>query len=69
MGGYPAVTRKAERTSGVTTTEKAASSGPRVHSWSAKMSIFNLNPFIPKFKKYILPIVLKKIFKWGSENW
>ena len=28
-----------------------------------------LNPFTPKFKKYILPTFQWEMYKWGSENW
>ena len=28
-----------------------------------------INPFTPKFKKYILPTFQREVYKWGSENW
>ena len=36
------------------------------------LSVFQfqlLNPYAPKFKKYILPTFKQKMYKWGSENW
>ena len=34
-----------------------------------KLHFFLLNPYTPKFKKYLLPPFKREMCKWGSENW
>ena len=38
-------------------------------SWKELLAPALFNPFTPKFKKYILPTLEQKVYKWGSENW
>ena len=32
------------------------------------LSVLHVNPFNPKFKKYILPTFWREMYKWGSEK-